>query len=260
MTHLLWPEESIEKNGDVPSLTPYLVEGTKNHGAVIICPGGSYQRRAYHEGEPVAKWLNSFGISAFVLNYRVAPYRHPVPLADVQRAIRFVRFYSNEWNLDKEKIAILGFSAGGHLAASASTLSDFHAYELNDEIDQENGHPNLSILCYPVISFLDSFHEGSLHNLLGENPSYELRASLSHELNVTTHTPPTFLWHTANDATVPVENSLLYAKALSKWNVPFEMHIFPDGRHGLGLAEDDEVVGQWKDLCKNWLVQQGFGQ
>ncbi|MEK9197399.1 alpha/beta hydrolase [Ureibacillus sp. 179-F W5.1 NHS] len=258
MTHLLWPNTNLENIEDVPTLIPYLVEHSVSRGAIIICPGGSYQRRANHEGEPVAKWLNKLGISAFVLNYRVAPYKHPVPLADIQRAIRFVRFYSKEWNLDKQKIAILGFSAGGHLVASASTLSSFHAYPPIDKIDQESSRPNFAILCYPVISFLKHFHEGSLHNLLGENPTDELRAQLSHELNVSPHTPPTFLWHTADDGTVPVENSLLYAAALSKWNIPYEMHIFPNGRHGLGLAEKDEIVGQWKNLCENWLFRQGF--
>lgn len=258
MTYLLWPETRLENNEDVPTLTPYLVEHSVGRGAIIICPGGSYQRRANHEGEPIAKWLNSLGISAFVLNYRVAPYKHPAPLSDAQRAIRFVRFHSKDWNLDKQKVAILGFSAGGHLAASASTLSSFHAYQPSDEIDQESYRPDFAILCYPVISFLENYHDGSLHNLLGENPTNELRANLSNELNVSTHTPPTFLWHTADDATVPVENSLLYARALSKWNVPYEMHIFPNGRHGLGLAESDVVVGQWKDLCKSWLVRQGF--
>lgn len=258
MTYLLWPEERLENSEDVPILTPYLVGNSVGRGAVIICPGGSYQRRAYHEGEPVAKWLNSLGISAFVLDYRVAPNKHPIPLADVQRAIRFVRFHAQDWNIDKQKIAILGFSAGGHLAASASTLSDFHAYKTSDEVDKESSKPDFAILCYPVISFLEHYHEGSLHNLLGENPSHELRAKLSHELNVSTHTPPTFLWHTADDMTVPVENSLLYAKALSKWNIPYEMHLFPNGRHGLGLAENDEVVGQWTNLCENWLARQGF--
>lgn len=258
MNHLLWSNTKLENNVDVPTLTPYLVEHSVSRGAIIICPGGSYQRRANHEGEPVAKWLNSLGISAFVLNYRVAPYKHPVPLADVQRAIRYVRFYSKEWNLDKQKIALLGFSAGGHLAASASTLSSFYAYPPSDKIDQESSRPDFAILCYPVISFLKHFHKGSLHSLLGENPTDELRAQLSHELNVSPHTPPAFLWHTADDGIVPVENSLLYAEALSKWNIPYEMHIFPNGRHGLGLAENDEVIGQWKNLCENWLLRQGF--
>ncbi|WP_121664846.1 alpha/beta hydrolase [Metabacillus litoralis] len=262
MAYFLWsgspPFFKEEDEETLPSLTPYLVKESVNRGAIIICPGGGYQRRANHEGEPVAKWLNTLGISAFVVNYRVSPNKHPAPLADAQRAIRVVRFYSEEWSLDKEKIGILGFSAGGHLAASVSTLSTFCSYEPSDQIDLESSQPDIAILCYPVISLLENYHEGSLHNLLGDHSTKKLRTLLSAELNVSSKTPPTFLWHTSDDASVSVENSLLYAKALSKSNIPYEMHIFPNGRHGLGLAEDDQIVGQWKKLCEKWLKKQGY--
>lgn len=259
MTYLLWPQKETAAYQDfTPALTPFLAERGEPHGAFIVCPGGGYHHRAQHEGEPVAKWLNSLGISAFVLNYRVSPDRHPAPLADCQRAIRYIRHHSAQWNLDKKRIGILGFSAGGHLAASISTLYKQKFYETGDLIDQESGRPDAAILCYPVISLLEHFHESSLHNLLGERPSVQLRAALSSDRNVTSETPSTFLWHTADDASVPVENSLIYAQALSKYKIPYEMHIFPNGRHGLGLAEQDPKVGKWTELCKTWLIRQGF--
>ncbi|MBD1379402.1 alpha/beta hydrolase [Metabacillus arenae] len=261
MTNLLWPDgapflESVQ--GYSPTISLYLADRHDKHGAVVIFPGGGYQHRAQHEGKPVARWLNNLGISAFVLNYRVSPYRHPAPLADAQRAIRYVRHYAKEWNIDKQKIGILGFSAGGHLASAISTNFMQKYYESTDKMDLESCRPDIAILCYPVISFTQHFHEGSILNLLGESSSDQLRVLLSSENNVSAGTPPTFLWHTANDASVPVENSLLYAQALSKNNIPYEMHIFPNGRHGLGLAEDVPDVGKWTELCRDWLIQQGF--
>lgn len=261
MTNLLWTEAAPFRSSEdefTPTITPYLVNRKEKHGAVIIFPGGGYQGRAHHEGEPVAKWLNTQGISAFVVDYRVSPSRHPAPLADAQRAIRYVRFYAEEWSIDKQKIGILGFSAGGHLASTASTHFSKGCYESSDSIDRESCKPNIVILCYPVISFTHFYHGGSVQNLLGNNSSEQLRISLSNENNVTASTPPTFLWHTADDGAVPVENCLLYAQSLSKNKVPYEMHIFPNGRHGLGLAEEDPVVGKWTNLCENWLTEQGF--
>ena len=261
MTHPLWTESVplfSSEDEFIPTITPYLIDPKEKHGAIIIFPGGGYQHRAHHEGEPVAEWLNTLGISAFVLNYRVSPSRHPASLADAKRAIRYVRHYAEEWSIDPQKIGILGFSAGGHLASMASTQLLEECHESTDVIDKESCRANLAILCYPVISFTQSYHEGSVHHLLGNNSSEQLRVSLSSENNVTAATPPTFLWHTADDGPVPVENSLLYAQALSKNKIPFEMHIFPNGRHGLGLAEDDPVVGKWTELCESWLKQQGY--
>lgn len=261
MTNRLWTETVPFLSSEdefTPTIVPYLLDRKDKHGAIIIFPGGGYQHRADHEGEPIAKWLNTLGISAFVLNYRVSPSRHPASLADAKRAIRYVRHYAEEWFIDPQKIGILGFSAGGHLASTASTHLLEECYESTDTIDQESSRPNIAILCYPVISFTHYYHEGSVHHLLGNNPSEQLRISLSNENNVTAATPPTFLWHTADDEPVPVENSLLYAQALSKNKIPFEMHIFPNGRHGLGLANDDPVVGKWTELCESWLKQQGY--
>ncbi|QFK71232.1 alpha/beta hydrolase [Pradoshia sp. D12] len=258
MKHMIWPERKII-NDEIPTLTPYLVREGKNSGGIIVCPGGGYQRRAEHEGVPVARWLNSLGINAFVLDYRVSPAKHPAPLADAQRAIRFIRYYAKEWNIDKERIGILGFSAGGHLAASLSNLSDYPAYENRDVIDEESSKPDISILCYPVISMIEYTHEGSVTSLLGEGVTDKDLYLLSHQRNVSKETPPTFLWHTADDKAVPVENSIMYAQALSKAQIPYELHIFQQGRHGLGLSKEDQDVAQWTNVCAGWLRKQGYG-
>ena len=229
------------------NLTPYLIDGPGPSPAIVVCPGGGYRRHAAHEGEPVARWLNSLGIAAFVLEYRVAPHRHPAPLQDATAAIREVRQRAADWRVDPAKVAILGFSAGGHVAASAGTLSP-----------DKSGRPDLMVLCYPVITFGEHRHEGSMLNLLGEEPSDEARRALSLETRVTPETPPTFLWHTAEDASVPVQNALLFADALARNRVPFELHVFPEGRHGLGLAEGLPAVGAWTSLCAAWLRARWF--
>lgn len=262
MSMLLWPNGTPnalgEEQEDKPTLVPYLVEGSEPTAAVIVCPGGGYARRANHEGEPVAQWLNSLGISAFVVHYRVAPYRHPNPLMDAQRAIRTVRSRANEWNIDPNRVGILGFSAGGHVAGSAGTHYDAGRPDAEDPIERESSRPDLLVLCYAVISFGPYAHKGSLTNLLGESPDPSLVELMSHELQVTEDTPPTFLWHTADDASVPVENSLLFASALSRNRVPFELHVFESGRHGLGLAAEQHGVRAWTDVCASWLQQRGF--
>lgn len=258
----LWEEdipgyESVEEKF-VPYMKPYLLENDSPRGAVLVLPGGGYGGRADHEGDPVAMWLNSIGLSAFVVHYRVAPYRYPHPLLDAQRAIRLVRHHAEEWNIDPDRIGILGFSAGGHLAATASTYFDEGNPESADAVERDSSRPNASILCYPVISFKDHYHEGSMFNLLGEEPSEDKRQALSLERAVKPETPPAFLWHTADDGAVPVENSLMYARALSEQRIPFELHVFPEGRHGLGLAEADVSVAQWTGLCEGWLRKIGF--
>ncbi len=262
MSIALWPEGAPHAKGDSPedrpSLTPYPVESAHPTGAVVICPGGGYQVRASHEGEPVARWLNGIGITAFVLHYRVAPYRHPCPLLDAQRAIRYVRFHAKRWNVDPHKIGILGFSAGGHLASVASTHFDGGIGGAEDPIDRESCRPDLTVLCYPVITFGEHRHHGSMVNLIGEIADETMRRSLSSELQVGPGTPPAFLWHTADDSGVPAENSMLYAGALSRHRIPYELHIFPHGKHGLGLAEHDPHVGQWTRLCGQWLKKHGF--
>lgn len=259
----LWPaggEQTADRaDDDVPRLTPYLPAGGRATGAIVVCPGGGYARRAEHEGTPVARWLNGLGIAAFVLDYRVALHRHPAPLRDAQRAIRLVR--SGAWGggMSFARVGILGFSAGGHLAATAGTRYDLGDLEAADPVERASCRPDALVLCYPVITFGEHRHHGSMVNLLGEDAPDELRALLSAETRVTADTPPAFLWHTADDAGVPVENSLLFASALRRHGVPFALHVYPRGRHGLGLAEDDPVVGTWTGLCAKWLAGQGFG-
>ena len=244
---------------DVPKLTPFLVPGGGPRAAVIVCPGGGYANLAPHEGAPIARWLNGLGISAFVLQYRVAPYKHPYPLADAQRAIRTVRHRSGEWGVDPERVGILGFSAGGHLTATAGTHWDRGDAAAEDPIERMSCRPDLLVLCYAVVTFSSFRHEGSMHNLLGQQPPEDLRRSLCNDEQVNAQTPPTFLWHTADDAAVPVENSLLFAAALSRHRVPFGLHVYEHGRHGLGLAEDDPDVRSWSERCGVWLAGHGFG-
>lgn len=262
MSLLLWPDGTPNALGetaeDRPTLVPYLVQGGDPAPAVIVCPGGGYARRADHEGAPVAQWLNTLGISAFVVHYRVAPYRHPNPLMDAQRAIRTVRSRAQEWNVDPSRVGILGFSAGGHLASSAGVHYDSGRPDAEDLIERESSRPDLLVLCYPVISFGPDAHKGSQANLLGEDADISLIERMSSERQVTEQTPPTFLWHTADDASVPVENSLLFASALSRNKVPFELHVFESGRHGLGLAAEQPGVSAWTSVCAAWLKKQGF--
>ncbi|MBP3951922.1 alpha/beta hydrolase [Bacillus suaedae] len=261
MEILLWPEgaplSTGETDEDQPAIIPYLVG--ENAPVVVVCPGGGYGRRADHEGEPIAKWLNSIGISAFVLRYRVAPYRYPCAFLDVARAIRMVRYHAEKFQINPEKIAVLGFSAGGHLASMIGTAFDYGNSSAEDPIEKTSSRPNLLVLCYPVITMKEPFmHEGSRINLLGEQPDKGLIEQLSSERQVTKETPPTFLWHTSDDAAVPVENSLQFASALRKNNILFDLHVYAKGRHGLGLAEEDLHVGGWTRACESWFKLNGF--
>lgn len=240
-----------------PTITPYTIESPSPSGCVIVCPGGGYGHRAEHEGEPVARALNDRDIAACVCNYRVAPYRHPYPLLDAQRAIRWVRAHAGELNVAPEAVGILGFSAGGHLASTAGTHYDAGRSD-GDEIDRQSSRPDAMVLCYPVITFGEFGHRGSMKNLLGEDPPETLVQALSNETQVTADTPPSFLWHTADDSGVPVENSLLFAQALSLHGVPYELHVYRSGRHGLGLAGEFAHVATWIDLCAEWLGEIGF--
>lgn len=222
--------------------------------AVLVLPGGGYARQADHEAEPVADWLASLGIHAFVLRYRVSPDRHPAPLADAKQAMLHIRGGQHGLAVDRARVGVLGFSAGGHLAATLSTgAATGHA-----DLDVPAAVPDLSVLCYPVVSLTHETHQGSVENLLGGAPPSNLLTALSAELNVTPHTPPAFLWHTADDEAVPVSNSLNYARALIAAGVAAELHVFPQGRHGLGLAADDPGPGQWTALCTAWLERAGW--
>jgi acetyl esterase/lipase len=260
---LLWPDGAPGALGtadeDKPSITPYLAK-SPNGTAVVVCPGGGYAHLAMdHEGVQIAKWLNSLGISAFVLQYRLGPkYHHPVMIHDAQRAIRTVRSHAAALHIQPDRIGIWGFSAGGHLASTAATHFDSGDPNASDPIDRAGSRPDFAILAYPVISLGEYAHAGSRTNLLGNNPDPKLVEDLSNNLRVTPQTPPTFLFHTTADATVPVENSVLFYLALRKAGVPAEMHIFQNGPHGVGLAPTDATLSAWAGLLANWLRERGL--
>jgi len=246
---------------DVPALTVYLPRTmSPNTPAVIVCPGGGYARlAANHEGRQVANYLNSLGVAAFVLRYRLGPrYHHPIELGDAQRAIRTLKSRAREWQIDPSRIGIMGFSAGGHLAMSASTHFDEGNARAADAIDRASSRPDFVILGYPVISLTEPWtHQGSRTNLLGDTPDPALAKSLSGENAVTRATPPTFIFQTNADTAVPAENSVYYYLALRKSAVPAEMHIFERGPHGVGLANDDQALSEWSKLLTNWLRIRG---
>ena len=263
---LLWPDGAPGALGqrpeDKPSLTPYVtVSGNATGSAVIVCPGGGYVRLADHEGRPVAQWLNTLGIKAYVLKYRLGPngYRHPAMLQDAQRAVQYVRAHAKENGIDPAKIGIMGFSAGGHVAASAGTHFVAGDPSAADPIARVGARPDFMILIYPVITMGEFAHAGSRKNLLGDNPPQELVDLMSNEKQITKDTPPAFLVHTEDDATVPVENSLQFAAAMRKAGVGVELHLFQTGpEHGYGLATGDPVVGIWPKLLQSWLRARGF--
>jgi acetyl esterase/lipase len=258
----LWPGDAPEiANADpseIPMLTAFVPSAAAPTAAIIVCPGGGYQMRADHEGAPIAEWLASLGIAAFVVDYRVAPNRHPIPLQDAQRAIRHVRHHAATWNVDPDRIGIIGFSAGGHLAATTGTHWDAGNPSASDPVRRASSRPDVMVLCYPVISLMQACHRGSVVNLLGQEATLEERRMLSAELNVTPQTPPAFIWHTADDAAVDVDNALMMGSALRRHGVDFALHVFPTGVHGLGLAPDDPEVRIWTDLCARFLRTQGF--
>lgn len=235
-----------------PSVTEYAVPGSR--GAVIVVPGGGYCMKADHEGAPIAEMLNQAGVSAYVLDYRVKPCHMLAPLSDAKRAIRLVR------SMGYEKVAILGFSAGGHLTCTAATLYDAGDPNAADPLERLSSRPDAFIPCYAVVSFGAYTHGGSRESLLGQENAnnWELVRKFSNELHITPDTPEAFIWHTAADQAVPVENSLNLALALSAQGVPYEMHIFPQGQHGLGLAEEFEDVKQWAPLLQKWLVLRNY--
>ena len=265
-TMLLWPAGAPGALGqddrDKPAITVYMPPNTTGPmTAVIIAPGGSYARLSMNnEGRAPANYLNALGIAAFVLRYRLGPaYHHPIELGDVQRAIRTVRSRAAEWHIAPDRIGIMGFSAGGHLASSASTHFDQGKADAADPVDRAGSRPDFAVLGYPVISLVEPFaHQGSKTNLLGENPDPALARSLSSETQATASTPPTFIYHTTADTVVPVENAVAYFLALRKAGVSAEMHIFRNGAHGSGLAQQDTALAEWPRLLANWLRVSGF--
>ncbi len=266
----LWPTGAPGAYGttdkDIPTLTPYLPEPGKATGAaIVICPGGGYAGLASHEGRDYARFLNENGIAGFVLRYRLgsAGYRHPVMLQDAARAVRMVRARAEEWKIDPKRVGIMGSSAGGHLASTLLTHFDAGKTNSTDAIDSQSSRPDLGILCYAVITMGEYTHQGSKNNLLGKDPSADLVKELSNELQVTKETPPCFLWHTWEDNAVPVENTLQFAEALRKAGVPFDLHIYQKGRHGLGLGTREWDPAQrhpWTADLVYWLKVQGFAK
>jgi acetyl esterase/lipase len=262
----LWPKGAPGALGaadeDIPTLTAYLPPAAEATGtAVIVAPGGGYVHLSMDkEGEQIAHWLNSIGVAAFVLKYRLGPrYHHPIELGDAQRAIRTVRSRAAELGLDVSHIGMMGFSAGGHLTATAGTHFDAGNPSAPDPIDRASSRPDFLVLCYPVITFEEPYlHRGSRQYLLGDNPDPKLVRDLSNELQVTAQTPPTFLFHTTTDTVVPVENSVLFYLALRKAGVPAEMHIYERGPHGVGLAPTDEILASWPARLADWLRVRGL--
>ena len=249
------------EDADRPTLTLYRANGRGAGTAVIVAPGGGYGALAMnHEGRQVANWLNSVGVTAFVLKYRLGPkYRHPIEIGDAQRAIRLVRTRAQEFGVLPDRIGILGFSAGGHLAATAATHFDKGNASSADAIERAGSRPDFAILGYPVISFDPAItHAGSLRNLLGDAPDPALVKLLSNELQVTPETPPTFLFHTNADTGVVAENSIRFYLALRQAKVPAELHVFENGPHGVGLAMNDPALSAWPTLLANWMRGRGL--
>jgi acetyl esterase/lipase len=248
--------------GDQPTLTYYAALSPEKSGtAVVVAPGGGYTMLASnHEGRQIANWLNGMGVSAFVLKYRLGPkYHHPIELGDAQRAIRLVRARAAELEIQPDRIGIMGFSAGGHLASTAGTHFDNGNASAADPTDRMSSRPDFLILGYPVISMKAPYvHQGSRTMLLGEHPDPALVDKLSNELQVTAQTPPTFLFTTSTDIVVAPENSVFFYLALHKADVPAELHVFEKAPHGVGMDLNDPAVGEWTTLLRNWLLARGL--
>lgn len=266
--HLLWPDGAPGARGedahDQARLHVYLASPTIRapapRPAIVICPGGGYGALAMgHEGHAIARWLVSIGVSAAILQYRHRRhgYGHPIPLGDAQRALRYVRARAGAWKINPEKVGVLGFSAGGHLASSVSVHFDAGRANAKDPIERRSCRPDFAVLCYGVLAFGKPYtHKGSQRNLLGKAPPPELVREMSSEDQVHAGTPPTFLWHTSADRGVPPENSVHYYLALRRHKVPCELHIFERGRHGIGLAKG-KAAEAWPELCRRWFVARG---
>jgi len=261
----LWPQGAPGAQGptptDIPTLTTYLPAINPTKTAVIIAPVGGYRYlEMKKEGEDMARWLNARGIAAFVLKYRLAPkYRHPIEIDDARRAIRTVRANAGKLGISPEHIGICGFSAGGHLAATAGTQFDAGVPDAADPIERQSSRPDFLILAYALISFKPAFtHIGSRNNLIGIAPDPALVQSLSAEAHVTPATPPAFLYATSDDKTVPVMNSVLFYEALVAANVPAEMHLYRHGSHGSGLAIGSPLLKGWPDVLAKWMAGNGW--
>jgi acetyl esterase/lipase len=264
----LWPDGAPGALGtstnDIPTITPYLPDPTNATGAaMIICPGGAYAHLAPHEGNDYALWLNQHGVTCFVLKYRLGSsgYHYPAEFQDGERAMRWVRAHADDYKIDSKRIGIMGSSAGGHMASMLVTHFDSGDTNSADAVERQSSRPDIGILCYPVITMGEFAHQGSKDNLLGKNPPPELVTLLSSELQVTTNTPPCFVWGTYEDKTVPIENELMFAAALRKNHVPFDLHIYQKGGHGMGLGNHKDPTAPlhpWTADCLFWLKAQGW--
>lgn len=244
----LWRDQT-----DGPSLTLYPAEAKRPRGAVMVCPGGGYAHLADHEGPTIAERLNTAGFDAAVLRYRLGPeHRHPAMIHDAQRGLRLMRTHRS---IRAGKIAVLGFSAGGHLASTLAVHHDTFTSDHDGSASSVSARPDAAVLCYPVIDVAgpENAHTGSRNNLLGPDADAALLEQMSTHRHVDARTPPTFLWHTADDPSVPMGNSLLFARACRAAGVPVELHVYESGRHGLGLAEGEPDVAGWWALCLAFL-------
>ena len=263
---LVWPDGAPgalgDKVTDKPTIDVYSLKKEQLNGtSVVLCPGGGYDHLALdHEGDAVAKWLSSLGITAFLLKYRVAPhYRQPAPLQDARRAVRMVRYRAQDWLVDPHRIGVMGFSAGGHLASITATRWNEGNKGADDPIDRVGSRPDFAILIYPVISFTTRYaNQHALDNLLGGEPTDKLLNMLSSDRHVNTGTPPTFMVHAGDDKAVPPENSVIFYLALRRAGVPCELHIYERGGHGFGLAPDDPILASWPRRCADWLRRRGL--
>ncbi|WP_234122399.1 alpha/beta hydrolase [Clostridium hydrogenum] len=261
----IWENLSYNNYGKLdfrPTMDTYILSGDKRRPAVLIFPGGGYEFTSEREAEPIAMKYNSAGFNAFVLYYSVSPAKYPQPILDAARAITIIRENADEWKVDTDKIAVCGFSAGGHLAAHLGVHFDKEYLFKTEGIKRGLTRPNALILSYPVITSGEYAHRGSFDALLGTNPSKELLEEVSLEKQVSEKTPKTFIWHTFEDGCVPMENSIMFVKQLRKFNIPFEMHIYPDGGHGLSLATEETNedgtqlnihVSSWMKLSIDWI-------
>jgi acetyl esterase/lipase len=262
----LWPSGAPGAQGtepaDIPAVMAYVPHKSVATGAaVVICPGGGYGALAMdHEGYQIARWLNQNGVAGIIVRYRLGPkYHHPTQLHDAQRALRYTRAHAKAWGIDPDRVGILGFSAGGHLASTAGTHFDRGQPNAKDPINKLSSRPDFMVLMYPVITLTRPFaHGGSRTNLLGENPDPQLVESLCNDKHVTKDTPPTFLVHTSADTVVPPENSVLFYLALTKHKVPAELHIYEKGQHGLGLGPAGLPYSSWPDRCIAWMRTHGW--
>lgn len=248
-------------DADVPAVSVYLPAANPTHTAVVVAPGGGYQHLALdHEGLQVAQWLNAHGVAAIVLRYRLGPaYHHPIEIGDAQRAIRYTRTHAAQWDVQQDHIGMMGFSAGGHLAATAATRFQAGNAASADLVEKFSSRPDFVVLAYPVITMQDAYsHKGSVLNLLGDAPSAALKTEMSADEQVSAQTPPTFVFTTADDAIVPSMNSILFYSALLKNKVPAELHIFRHGAHGLGLAQANLELSGWPDLLYHWMNENGW--